>query len=557
VLLEHKAEVTDTTRNAKAPAFVFAAYNEKDDTTALKSLLKLGIDITGQTTEGDTALTWARRRAHPELIAELIDAGVPESEDTIPEIPDRDINMHTGNQQQLLVDSVTRSVALLQHSSDVFMRERKSCTACHHNDLPAIAASWARDKGLPIDHGALDRLVDSQKRKNPNMPNQAYQLADKISVSTRVAGYLLWEYAAIGVPASKRTEARVWNIAARQRADGSWQAPLTRPPMSDRGHYTTALAVNALQLYPLAGRETELQEKVELAAQWMTNNTPPSHQGRVFQLLGLGWAGRQPGELSQYVDELKRLQREDGGWAQLPTLSSDAWATGQSLIALHIAGGVPTEDPAYQRGLRFLLNTQFEDGSWFVQSRTFPFQKPFESGFPHGRNQWISAPATAWAAMALTLAIDPAEATLPSHIGQERLGATPSDELAADPYAPPSPPATSVQDLDFNRHIRPVLERSCVACHSGDLPDSGFFMTDRAALLRGGETEEAALVPGLSKQSPIYTAAAGTHGDLHMPPKSKRKKYPALTPQELANLKGWIDEGAKWPSGVTLTQSAY
>jgi hypothetical protein len=52
----------------------------------------------------------------------------------------------------------------------------------------------------------------------------------------------------------------------------------------------------------------------------------------------------------------------------------------------------------------FLLRTQLEDGSWFVRSRAIPVQPYFDSGFPHGRDQFISAAATNWATMALMLA---------------------------------------------------------------------------------------------------------------------------------------------------------
>ena len=47
------------------------------------------------------------------------------------------------------------------------------------------------------------------------------------------------------------------------------------------------------------------------------------------------------------------------------------------------------------------MNTQLEDGSWHVRSRCIPFQPYFESGFPHGHDQWISVAATNWASMAL------------------------------------------------------------------------------------------------------------------------------------------------------------
>jgi hypothetical protein len=74
------------------------------------------------------------------------------------------------------------------------------------------------------------------------------------------------------------------------------------------------------------------------------------------------------------------------------------------LVALQL-GGLPVSDPAYQRGVKFLLATQQEDGSWYTKSRALAFQPFFDSGFPHGYNQWVSTAATSWATMALTLAL--------------------------------------------------------------------------------------------------------------------------------------------------------
>ena len=47
------------------------------------------------------------------------------------------------------------------------------------------------------------------------------------------------------------------------------------------------------------------------------------------------------------------------------------------------------------------MNTQLGDGSWYVKSRVIPIMPYFESDFPHGVDQFISAAATNWAAMAL------------------------------------------------------------------------------------------------------------------------------------------------------------
>ena len=77
---------------------------------------------------------------------------------------------------------------------------------------------------------------------------------------------------------------------------------------------------------------------------------------------------------------------------------------------LHQAGRMPTSDAAYQRGVKYLLSSQFPDGSWHVKSRAVKFQPYFESGFPHGHDQWISAAGTAWAASALALTVEPSTA---------------------------------------------------------------------------------------------------------------------------------------------------
>ena len=105
------------------------------------------------------------------------------------------------------------------------------------------------------------------------------------------------------------------------------------------------------------------------------------------------------------MQELLKTQRADGGWAQLASLDSDAYATGTALVALHQAGGVATADPAYRNGLRFLLARQLDDGSWHVPTRSTPIQTYYESGYPHGEDQFISITAAGWATTALALAL--------------------------------------------------------------------------------------------------------------------------------------------------------
>src|SRR5262249_26262840 len=105
------------------------------------------------------------------------------------------------------------------------------------------------------------------------------------------------------------------------------------------------------------------------------------------------------------ITDVRPLQRPDSGWSQLPTLASDAYATGMALYALASAG-VPAADPAYQAGLRYLLSTQATDGTWHVTTRAVGFQPYFESGYPYKQDQWISAAGTAYAIMGIAAAVD-------------------------------------------------------------------------------------------------------------------------------------------------------
>jgi hypothetical protein len=170
----------------------------------------------------------------------------------------------------------------------------------------------------------------------------------------------------------------------------------------------TALAVAGLKAYAPAGRSKEISARIARARAWMLEANAAETVDMVFKLLGLMWAdaaAAAAADIEKAAGILLRQQRQDGGWAQLPTLPSDAYATGQALYALYETGTIPVDGPAYRRGVEFLLRTQLPDGSWYVPTRCFPVLEFSNSGFPHGRSQFISAAATAWATMALTLTV--------------------------------------------------------------------------------------------------------------------------------------------------------
>jgi hypothetical protein len=192
-----------------------------------------------------------------------------------------------------------------------------------------------------------------------------------------------------------------------------WSNVSTRPPSEASVFTTSFVAFRGLEAFGTSQQADRIRARREQFRAWLLQSEAKDNEDRVFRLFSLQAAAADEQTIEAAVKALTDNQRADGGWAQLDAgepgsaTASDAYATGSALVALQQAGGLCTDDPAFQRGLRFLLKAQKEDGSWHVPSRSKPFQAYFESGFPHGKDQFISCAASGWATWALVLACPP------------------------------------------------------------------------------------------------------------------------------------------------------
>jgi hypothetical protein len=126
----------------------------------------------------------------------------------------------------------------------------------------------------------------------------------------------------------------------------------------------------------------------------------------------------------------------------------------------------------------------------------------------------------------------------------------PSFLLAQEPKDKPKPvqPIKVVkidrkEPVAYEKEIEPILAKKCAFCHSGNVKESKLDLGSYETLMKGGK-RGAAVVPGKSADSLIVRLAGKTDRP-SMPPKSEEP----LTPEELALIKLWIDQGAKAPTG--------
>jgi ankyrin repeat protein len=375
-------------------ALLGAATTASKETVHLL-LAKANVDATDWS--GNTALDWAARRGETDIVKMLRDAGAEQSKPL--SHPGKPLALRHPPDADSARRAVSAALPLLQQSEQTITRTR-NCVSCHQHSLVAMTVGLARKHGFSVDE-----TIASEERAHvlEDMGTRVRPLMLGTGIDPTLSVHVLAGLAAEDEPASRITDALVHYFVLRQRKDGHWQQENCRPPDEASDFQFTALAVHGLQTYTPKGRSREIAVRIDQARRWLQNTEPTDTTDRVFQLLGLGWAKAEPESVAKAVAKLTGEQREDGGWSQLPTLASDAYATGLALYALHEGGGVAVNHPAYHRGVEFLLRTQLADGSWFVASRSFPIVEFSGSGFPHGRSQFISAAATCWATMALTL----------------------------------------------------------------------------------------------------------------------------------------------------------
>ena len=316
---------------------------------SIKALIAGGADVDASIGKGPTVLDLAKQRGQTPVVDLLVKAGRREG---------RSAARGTAVKPKPAAsprDAVARSLPLLQRSDATFLR-KSGCVGCHNNTLTAMTVAAAHRNGFPIDEEESRQQVKTISAYLESWRERALQGLG-IPGDSDTIGPILAGASRRAVSAGPVTDAMARFVKGQQRPDGRWDVFAHRPPVEASTFASTAMASRAIQVYAPKPQRAEYDRAIRLAAAWLLKTEPQFTDDRVYRILGLSWSGAPKGALRQAGNELAATQHPDGGWSQIPTLASDAYATGEALVALHESGFL-VDDPTYRRGVTFLLRSR-------------------------------------------------------------------------------------------------------------------------------------------------------------------------------------------------------
>ena len=306
--------------------------------------------------------------------------------------------------------AIDRGLAFLVSDAEKWRTERH-CATCHHGTMTVWALSEAKSQGHADAARTLGDVTEWTRERLANIDKPRDTRPGWNMVSTP-AVYLA--VMAQAVPAQQAVspgdlQRIAGHLLRHQEADGSWAWSLAPagnrpPPVFESDEVVTLMAYVALGPHvPSDPASSPARDGRQKALAWFEK----AGRGHSTQATALGLfrdvqAHKTPKELEPAVDRLLSLQHQDGGWGQDTDLPGDAFATGQALYFLSVAG-VPRDRAPVRRGVAFLVARQKADGSWPMTSRAHPGARPMTNPVP------ITYFGSAWATLGLLRSVPRSE----------------------------------------------------------------------------------------------------------------------------------------------------
>lgn len=323
--------------------------------------------------------------------------------------------------------AIARSITWLESDMRTW-REERGCAACHHGPMYLWSINVAKRQGYEVNESQLQEftrwlLTDDEARIFPKSAAPTQTAKSVASSSDRMTEAMMGHrnlsqptiylsHALNALPEQEPLRETAWkkvieHLVTAQGDDGAFVGRDAWRPIFNTPQILTLFVVAGLRDAAVSNSSStepaERQALLKSAEAFLSKKAPDeTQQGLVLRLLSEPRQIDQPcsddqsTNVAELVHRLTVLQRSDGGWSQTDDRESDAFATGQTLTALHRTG-VSSSNPSIRRGIAYLLRTQNQDGTWPMTSRPNP-----ETGKPAKFLNPITYAATAWATLGLT-----------------------------------------------------------------------------------------------------------------------------------------------------------
>ena len=298
--------------------------------------------------------------------------------------------------------AVERGLDFLKKDAAKWRNDRQ-CATCHHGTMTVWALCEAKSRGYDV---AADALAETAKWTNerleridlPRDIRPGWSMVNTPSLFLSVMALAVPDQTAVTTDELKRIAG---HLLRHQETDGSWawsSAPAKNrpPPVFESDEVATLWAYLALgpQVPADPRAKSDVRDARDRAAAWLAKEKPTdTTQAAALWLLVRVRAGETKA-VKEETDRLLARQNKDGGWGQLRDAASDGYATGQVLYVLSLAGVKP-DRAEVRRAVTFLADSQKDDGSWSMKSRSHAGAEPFKNPVP------ITYFGSAWATLGL------------------------------------------------------------------------------------------------------------------------------------------------------------
>ena len=242
------------------------------------------------------------------------------------------------------------------------------CFGCHVQAQTLMGLSVAQRNHYVVSPSCMRDLVEFMRTKQAEDGTEK----DEGTGGTRATptqfaamGYAYFDEVT-GVKSDQALLKHVDWLTKQLGTTGELVPDMEEPPIAQGSLMTTGNTLIALMQAFAETGEARYQQAADRSLSFMASATPKTTQDKIFKVLALSRFGtsQQRELVAPLLRQLQSEQNRDGGWGETADMhASNALATGQVLYSFQEAG-VSIDAPEFTKGVRYLLKTQQDSGSW-------------------------------------------------------------------------------------------------------------------------------------------------------------------------------------------------